>query len=419
MSDEPPNMDSVGPDRVDTVFARNFAGRDQVIPASFSELERRAMDSVSDDVANFISTGAGQESTKNANREAFERWRIHPRVLRGGDTRDLGVEVLGLDLPTPVCLAPIGGIGTVHDEGELAVARAAARLDLPMALSSFSSYSLEAVADAHGDGPRFFQLYLSTEDDVTERLVERAEAAGFDAIILTVDTPIRGWRPNEIDSGFSVFNRAATGFGSYFNEPAFLEKLDPLTRLAAKVPYARRAVSLLRYFGPTRTFVQNRGKQAEHIAHKSPLTWEDVAKVGAMTDLPVVLKGILHTDDAERAVEEGADGVIVSNHGGGHIDGAIGALEALPDVVDAVGDDVDVLFDSGIRTGTDVLKALALGADAVLLGRPYLYALAVAGEEGVYEEVMNILAELDITMLNAGFPRVDDLNRDVLVDRRC
>lgn len=416
MPDNSSEGGSFGPERLDEVSSRNFADREHVIPFTFEELEREAVEHVDEEVAGFITAGAGRGDTKDANREAFARWRLLPRVLRGATDRDLGVEVLGTRLPAPVLLAPVGGQGVVHDEGELATARGASKVGVPAVFSSFSSFPMEEIAAEMGETPRWFQLYMSTDDDLNESLVDRAEAAGFDAIVITVDTPIRGWRPGEIREGFSVFERSATGFGNYFSDPAFLRNLDPLTRVANRIPYAFESVKYLRRIPAARRVIEERGKRAQHVAHSSSATWDDVEEIRDATSLPVVLKGILHPEDAEMAAERGFDGVVVSNHGGNHVDSAVASLDALPEIVDRVGDRLDVLFDSGIRTGTDVFKAMALGADAVLLGRPFLYGLAVAGDEGVYEAVANVLAELDVTMGNAGRASVDELDESCLVE---
>ncbi|MGQ0657621.1 MAG: alpha-hydroxy-acid oxidizing protein [Chromatiales bacterium] len=374
----------------------------------------------------YVAGGAGTESTQTQNRAAFERWRIVPRVLRDVSSRDLSVRLLGDLLPAPLLLAPIGALEMAHRKADLAVARAAAALGVPMIVSSQASRPLEACASAMGDTPRWFQIYRNKSNEVVASLVQRAEAAGFSAIVLTVDTGLLAWRPRDLDLGYLPFLRGR-GIAQYTSDPVFRETLTrlsgvPLTPAAAPVWLHRIlafANSVRRFPGPLLAMVRlgTSGAQLRHFlatfSHPS-LCWNDLGFVRNLTRLPVLLKGILHPDDARRAVDAGIDGIIVSNHGGRQMDGAIAALDALPGVVDAVNGRVPVLMDSGIRCGADMFKALALGAAAVTLGRPYVYGLAIAGERGVRDVMRNLIAEFDLTMALAGCRNLEEVRREML-----
>ncbi len=326
-----------------------------------------------------------------ANLEAFTRWRIVPRMLRDVSHRDLSVGFLGLELPAPVLLAPVGVQSIIHSEAEIAVARAAASLGVPFVLSTAASRTIEEVAEAMGGAPRWFQLYWSKDSDLTASMVSRAERAGYSAIVVTLDTQLLAWRERDLQRAYLPFLRGE-GLANYFSDPTFQKKL---ARPAEEDP-----ASAIRYWAS--------------IYSNTSLTWDDVGFLRQHTRLPILLKGILHRDDARRAVESGADGLIVSNHGGRQVDGAIAALDVLPGVVEEVKGRVPILFDSGIRRGSDALKAIALGARAVLLGRPYLWGLAVAGEQGVREVVLNFLADFDLTLALSGYSSCRQLDASAL-----
>ena len=393
MSEEP--SDPHGEHRQQNVYASGMLADDPPEhPVQYERLERRAMKAMSDEAAAYVAGGAGTEDTIDENRRAFADWRIVPRMLRDVAERDLRVSLFDTEFELPVLLAPLGVLSVVHEAGELAVARAAADLDIPMVLSSASSYTMEEVAEVLGDTPKWFQLYWSADPEIARSFVERAEDADYDGIVVTLDTPLLGWRERDIEQGYLPF-LDGEGVANYFSDPAFRERLDA-------PPEENEGSAVMEFID---------------VFGDPSLTWDDLANLRAETDLPLIVKGVLHPDDAARAVECGADGVIVSNHGGRQVDGAIGALTALPGVVDAV-EDTPVLFDSGIRGGADVVKAIALGADAVLLGRPYAYGLAVDGEAGVRSVLENFRADLDLTLALAGHTSFDDLDRTVLLDRR-
>jgi lactate 2-monooxygenase len=356
-------------------------------PIAPEEWEARAADVLEAGPFDYIAGGAGSEATMRANLKAFERRRLRPRMLTGNRERDISVEVLGTSSPTPFLLAPIGVLSIAHAEGELAVARAAAATGVPMVLSTAASNSLEEVAEAMGDAPRWFQLYWVNDRDVAVSLVERAEAAGYGAIVVTLDTLTLGWRPRDLRKAYLPFV-TGEGCAQFFSDPVFrsrLERPPEEDTLAA-------AVAMLATF-------PNLG-----------LTWDNLAWLRERTRLPLLVKGVLTGEDALRARECGVDGIVVSNHGGRQVDGAVAALDALVEVRDVLGPEAVVLMDGGIRRGADVLKALALGADAVLLGRPYAYGLAVGGQEGVETVIRHLMAETDLTLALIGGTRAADLD---------
>jgi lactate 2-monooxygenase len=348
-------------------------------PISPEEWEARAAERLDPGPFDYIAGGAGSESTMQANLEAFERRRLRPRMLTGNRERDLSVEVLGIRSPAPFLLAPIGVLSIAHPDGELAVARAAAATGVPMVLSSAASHSLEEVAAELGDSPRWFQLYWVNDRDVVTSLVRRAAEAEYGAIVVTLDTLTLGWRDRDLRKPYLPFV-TGEGCAQFFSDPVFRSRLE---RPPEDDPLAA-AVAMLATF-------PNLG-----------LTWSDLDWLRGETDLPVLVKGVLTAEDAARAREAGVDGIVVSNHGGRQVDGALAALDALVEVREASGPQAVVLMDSGIRRGPDVLKALALGADAVLLGRPYVYGLAVGGQEGVEAVISHLMAETDLTLALIG-----------------
>jgi lactate 2-monooxygenase len=360
-------------------------------PIEAEDWERAAAEQLAPGPFGYIAGGAGSEATMRANLDAFERRRLRPRMLTGNRERELSVEVLGTRSPAPFLLAPVGVISIAHPEGELAVARAAKATGVPVILSTASSSSLEQVAEVLGDGPRWFQLYWVDDRDVVASLLDRAAAAGYSAVVLTVDTLTLGWRPRDLRLAYLPFVTGA-GCAQFFTDPAFCARLER----APEDDLQAAALGVLSIFS-------NVG-----------LTWDDLAWLRARTKLPVLVKGILTAEDARRAFECGVEGIVVSNHGGRQVDGSVAALDALVEVRDAVGDGPVVLMDSGIRRGVDVIKALALGADAVLLGRPYAYGLAVGGAAGVEAVIRQLLADVDITLALVGGSSVRELDRSLV-----
>jgi isopentenyl diphosphate isomerase/L-lactate dehydrogenase-like FMN-dependent dehydrogenase len=372
-------------------------GLGDVLPAfttDTSRLEESARSVMEPGPFWYVAGGAGSGATVRANRDAFDRWRLVPRMLRDATNRSLATTVLGTSMPAPVLLGPVGVQSIIHPDGELATARAAAEVGLPMVMSTASSYSIEDVAEASGDGVRWFQLYWPNDPDVCASFLDRAAAAGFSTLVVTLDTWLLGWRPRDLDQSYLPFIRG-TGLAVYFSDPVFRAGLD-------KAPEDDLMAALLRWL-PMFT-----GKDK---------SWDDLPFLREHWSGPIVLKGIQHADDARRAADAGMDGIVVSNHGGRQVDGAIASLDALPAIAEAVGERLTVLFDSGVRTGADVLKALALGADAVLIGRPYAYGLAHGGQDGVRHVLRSLLADLDLAMALSGHRSVEELTSDSLARR--
>jgi L-lactate dehydrogenase (cytochrome) len=373
------------------IYGRGMGGETPAVPVPVEDLERLARETMDERAANYVFAGAGTEDTMRENREAFRRRRIVPRMLRDVAERDLSATVLGTPLPAPLLLAPIGVQRVVHEEGELGTARAAAAVGLPMIASTASHFTMEEIAEASGEGPRWFQLYWPNDPELLESFVGRAEAAGYGAIVVTVDTFIPGWKPRDLQQAWLPFLEGS-GNANYFQDPVFRAGLE-------QPPEEDMGAATGRYIG---------------VLSNPALTWDDLARLRELTSLPILVKGIQHVDDAREAASRGIDGIVVSNHGGRQVDGALGSLDALGPVADAVGGELTILFDSGVRGGADVFKALALGADAVCLGRPYIWGLALDGQAGVETVLKMVLAELDLTMALSGLTRPDQLGPDAL-----
>jgi isopentenyl diphosphate isomerase/L-lactate dehydrogenase-like FMN-dependent dehydrogenase len=352
------------------------------IPISLALLEQKAKEILSPPAFDYVAGGAGGEDTVRANREAFYRRRIVPRMLRDVSQRDLSVELFGVQLPAPVILGPVGVQGILHAEGELASARAAAGLGLPFTLSTAASRPIEEVAQAAesaGNGVRWFQLYWGKNPELTASMLQRAERAGYKALVVTLDTSMLAWRERDLQHAYLPFI-LGQGLANYFSDPVFRSLLPQ--------PPEQNPAAAIQLWS---TLFSN-----------TALTWSDISFLRKHTSVPIILKGILHPEDAARGLDAGVDGLIVSNHGGRQVDGAIATLDALPAIVREVHEQIPVLFDGGVRRGADVFKALALGARAVLLGRLYAWGLAVAGEQGVRDVVQNLLADFDLTLALSG-----------------
>ena len=373
------------------IYMRGLLGETPAIPVAPAELERAAVEAMEPRAAGYVGAGAGSEDTIRANAEAFRRHRIVPRMLRDVAARDLSTTVLGTAMPAPLLLAPIGVQQILHEDGELATARAAAALGVPMIASTASHFPLEEIAEASGEAPRWFQLYWANDPGLVRSFVERAERSGYGAIVVTVDTFVPGWKPRDLQGAWLPFLEGK-GVGNYFQDPVFRAALE-------------------------QTPEEDQGAATGHflaVQANPSLTWDDLETLREMTSLPIVIKGIQHVDDARKAARRGIDGIVVSNHGGRQVDGAIASLDALGPIAEAVRGDIAVLFDSGVRSGTDVLKALALGADAVCLGRPYVWGLALGGQEGVEAVLKMVLAELDLTMALCGLTRPGEIGPELL-----
>jgi len=377
------------------IYFRGLSAELPALPMTAAGLDAAAKRSLSAQAYAYVAGSASSERTANANITAFDRHRIVPRMWRGSsapDGRDLRATVLGTELAAPVLTAPVGVLELVHPAAECAVAEATKGLGIATVVSTASSTPMEDVAAAAGDW--WFQLYWPADDEVARSLVERATTAGAKAIVVTADTPGMGWRPRDLELAHLPFLQAK-GLANYFSDPVFRSRLSAPPEASAEA----RQMAVLAWIG---------------MFGNHTLRLKDVARLQEWTDLPVVVKGVLHPDDASALVEAGAAGVIVSNHGGRQVDGAIAALDALPAVAAAVGDRGTVLFDSGVRCGADVVIALALGADAVLYGRPWVYGLGVAGKSGVEHALRCLLADVDLTMAMAGIRSVTDIDAAVL-----
>ncbi|MFG2919531.1 alpha-hydroxy-acid oxidizing protein [Kitasatospora sp. NPDC048298] len=371
------------------IYLRGLGGVLPTMPMAFTELEARASAALAPSVLSYVAGGAGDESTQRANVAAFDRWGLVPRMMVGASTRDLSVELFGLRLPTPLFMAPIGVIGLCAQDGhgDLATARAAARTGVPMVASTLTVDPLEQVAAEFGDTPGFFQLYTPTDRALAESLVHRAEAAGYWGIVVTLDTWVTGWRPRDLATANFPQLRGHC-LANYTSDPVFRARL-------AKAPEEDPQAAVLEWAG----------------IFGNPLTWDDLPWLRSLTNLPILLKGICHPEDVRRARDGGVDGIYCSNHGGRQANGGLAALDLLPDVV-AAADGLPVLFDSGVRSGTDVVKALALGATAVGVGRPYAYGLALEGTDGIVHVLRSLLAEADLLMAVDGYPTLASLRAD-------
>lgn len=369
-----------------------FTDQRPQITTNLSELEAEAAESLTAEALGYIVASAGSGSTARANRDAFDAWRIAPRMMRSSVERDHSCTILGTESAAPLLIAPVGIQTLAHPDGELATVRAAAALGVPYVHSTQASHSFEQIAEAGGDAPRWYQLYWPTDESVLLSFLGRAKDSGFTTLVLTLDTTLLGWRPADLDRGYLPF-LANLGIENYLTDPAFQAGLE-------------------------QSVEANPVAAAMHWAQMFPnpgLSWPQLAFLREHWDGPIVLKGICTVGDARLALDHGVDGIVVSNHGGRQIDGARASLDALPEIVDAVGEQLTVLFDSGVRTGADMAKALALGADAVLLGRPFLYGLALGGQEGVEHVLRCILAEFDLVTSLSGHTGAAELDRDSVV----
>jgi isopentenyl diphosphate isomerase/L-lactate dehydrogenase-like FMN-dependent dehydrogenase len=377
------------------IYSRGRTGMRESLPVTFADLERRAHAALPEDIFSYVAGGAGNEHTQNANVSAFDHWGLVPRMLVGPAKRDMSVNLFGHALATPLLMAPIGVLGLCGQDGhgDLAAAKAAAVTGVPMIASTLTVDPLEVVAKQFGDTPGFFQLYPPNDRQLAESFVRRAEAAGFVGIVVTLDTWTLGWRPRDLRLGSIPFLQGHC-LANYFSDPVFRAQLDkpPEDDLHAAVR-----------------------KWAEVFGNPT-LSWADLPWLRSLTKLPLVFKGICHPDDARRALDGGVDGIYCSNHGGRQANGGLAALDVLEAVVAASGG-APVLFDSGVRSGEHVIKALALGATAVAIGRPYAYGLALGGVRGIVHVLRCLLAEADLLMAIDGYPTLADLTPLALV--RC
>ncbi|VEF47411.1 putative oxidoreductase [Bacillus freudenreichii] len=358
-----------------------------LLPVSYKDWEAKAKEILAAGPFDYVNGGAGAGDTMRANMEAFRKHHIHARICRDVSERNLSIELFGKEIPVPIMLAPIGVNSILHPEVEVAPAKAAAKLGVPYILSNVSTKSMEEVAEAMGDALRWFQLYPPMDQELTDSFLKRAEDAGYSAIVVTIDSTLLGWREKDLNNKYLPF-LSGEGMGNYFSDPVFRSKLEV----------------------PPEQDVKGASKKALEEGNNVTFTWKDFEYICNKTSLPVLLKGVTHSDDALLAFEHGADGIIVSNHGGRQLDGGVATLDVLPSICEAVENRIPVLFDSGIRRGADILIATALGATAVLIGRPFAYGLAVAGQTGVAKVLENLIAETELQLAISGRSSIKEVD---------
>ena len=371
------------------IYLAGVAGTQPDLPMTFAELERRGTEALDPAVLGYVAGGAGDGATQDANVAAFGGYGLMPRMLRGAAERDLSVDLLGLHLPSPLLLAPVGVLGVVAEDGDLQTARASAATGVPMIASTLSEAPLEDVREAQGGTPGLFQLYPPADRALAESLVQRAEAAGYSAIVITLDTWVNGWRPRDLSRAYLPMLQGKC-LANYLTDPRFQTLLAESGGSGGEAA-VRLWASL--FGNPT-------------------MSWDDLGWFRSLTSLPILFKGICDPDDAKRALDGGIDGIVCSNHGGRQANGGIPAIECLEPVV-AAASGAPVVFDSGVRSGVDVLKALGLGATAVAVGRPYVHGLAIAGQRGVEHVARSLLAEADLTMAVDGYREIAALRGEV------
>jgi lactate 2-monooxygenase len=417
----------VGLMRQAEIYARGVSAIRPAVPLDAAGLERAAERHMRSEAFAYVAGGAGNERTMAANRAAFDRWRIVPRMLRDVSERDTSVEVLGQKLAAPFLLAPIGVLELAHPDADAAVARAARDTNTPMIFSNQASRPMEQMAGILGNVRHWFQLYWSKSDELVQSFLARAGQCRCEAIVVTLDTTLLGWRPRDLELAYLPFLRGK-GIAQYTSDPVFTRliadpdvEVEPASEPKPNLAALKTLIELTRAY-PDRflkTLTSGRGRAAvqyfTNIYSRPSIAWEHLPFLREHTDLPIVLKGILHADDALRAVDAGIDAIVVSNHGGRQVDGAIGTLEALPAIAAAVDGRIPILLDSGIRGGADAFKAIALGARAVLIGRPYVYGLGIAGYRGVREVIEAFTADFELTMALAGCRSIDEIGPEALV----
>ena len=432
-----PITDTLGRARQNVIYRSGISGITPAVPTSAEKLEAAARRALlrrpgGKKAWAYVYGAAGSGRTMAANREAFDRRRLVPRMLRDTSRRDISTTVLGQTLPAPVLVAPIGAAGLIRRDADVMVGRAAAGRGLPYIFSSQGSSPMEATAAAMQDSPRWFQLYWSSDEQLVDSFIARAEAINAGALVVTLDTTTLGWRPWDLDLGSLPFTRGV-GIAQYTSDPRFLQMVaERVEREAAAGAAAgadavkvnpQAALTLLEmarnHPGSTRENLRAPETRAAvqtflDTFSNPALSWDHLAPLRDRTRLPIVLKGVLHPDDARQAFDAGVDAIMVSNHGGRQVDGSIGTLDALVAIREAVGPEPTLLLDSGIRNGTDVVKAMACGANAVTIGRPHVYGLAIAGEHGVGEVLDNLLAEIDLTMSLSGATSWDEVDASLL-----
>lgn len=412
---------SVAAERQRSIFVRGASGIKPAIPISQEQLRLKAKETLSKEAFAYIDGGAGTENTIDRNRAAFNNWRILPRMLRDVSERDCSINLFDRKLDSPILLSPVGVLELAHKKADLAVARAASSMKVPMIFSNQASFPMEACSAEMGDAPKWFQLYWSKSDELVKSLVQRAQNCGCEAIVITLDTTLLGWRQQDLDLAYLPFLKGM-GIAQYVSDPVFQRLLNepeehenPIKRQITGETLKTVFQLMQNYPGGFFNNIRS-GKPLKavrkfiNIYSRPSLSWADIPRIRKYTDLPILLKGILHPADAQKALDLGVDGVIISNHGGRQVDQSVSSIEMLPEISQVIQGRIPIIIDSGIRTGADIFTALALGATAVSIGRPYVYALAVAGEEGVREYLQNLLADFELTMGLAGCKNIDEID---------
>jgi lactate 2-monooxygenase len=418
-------MNTSAPERQRELYSNGFAGIKPEINIGFHRLEESAKARMSAKAYAYIAGGAGNESTLRANQEGFEKLRITPQMLRNVGERDTRIELFGQQYSSPFLLSPIGVLEMVHSEADVAVARAAASLQIPYIFSNQASKSMEDCAAVMNNAPRWFQLYWSKSNDLVASFIHRAEQCECSAIVVTLDTTMLGWRTRDLEISYLPFLEGK-GIAQYTSDPVFqkmLDEPDDEPQLKRSITWAtiRGLIQMVNNYPGSGFYKKLKsGRPLKAVrkfisTYSNPCTtWHDLSFLRKHTKLPILLKGILHPQDARKAMDVGMDGIIVSNHGGRQVDGAIATIDALPEIVEVVNGNIPVLLDSGIRGGADAFKALALGAKAVCIGRPYVYGLTLAGERGVREVLLNFMADFELTMGLAGCKNIKEIDRTFL-----
>ena len=388
-------------------YGEGLQGKRPLLSPLWKKMEEEAYAKMEEGARSYIHGGAGWSHSVDNNRNDFNKYRIVPRMLKNVEVRDTSTTVLGVEMTAPFFLCPVGVAEMVHPEGDLAIAKGAAPTGIPYIFSNQGSFPMETCAAAMGETPHFFQLYWSKSRDLVSSFVKRAEACGSRGIVLTLDTTLLGWRTGDLDIAYLPF-LLGKGIAQYTSDPVFRNLVEE--EIAQEHPELDKASPEYKeVFGQTCVMMFTR------IYNNSATTWDDLVFLRDQTSLPIILKGILHKDDAKLAVKYGMDGILVSNHGGRQVDGSISSIAALPKIAKAVKGQIPILMDSGIRGGADVFKALALGADAVGLGRPHIFGLTLAGANGVTEVIRQLQADFELTMALSGCKNVSEINRACLV----
>ncbi len=406
------------------IYTSGFAGHRSNVKIDLPQLEHVAKSKLSPQAFGYIAGGAGIEGTMLANRQSFDQYKIIPRMLVDVGQRDISIELFGKNYQTPFFLAPIGVLEMAHADADVAVAKAAAELNIPYIFSNQASVPMETVAATMGNSPRWFQLYWSKSNDLVASLLQRAEKSGCEAIAVTLDTTMLGWRTRDLDLAYLPFLEGK-GIAQYTSDPVFQKMMEEDETVFEKQKVTMGSllglIKMVKNYPGNGFFSKLRsGRPIKAVrkfieTYSNPYSsWEDLKFLRDNTKLPILLKGIQHPDDARKALDFGMDGIIVSNHGGRQVDGAIGSFAALPGIVEVVNEKTPILFDSGVRGGADVFKALAMGANGVCIGRPYVYGLAIDGQQGVYEVLRNFMADFELTMGLSGCRNIKEITRDCL-----